>query len=673
MNILQLLRERFAQALQNLGVEDPQRWAEHVVVAREERFGHYQANLAMPLARVLKRPPRQIAQQIVEHLPVQDICHQVEVAGPGFINLRLAVEFLQRQLLTLKNDPRLGVPQTAHPRTIVIDYSAPNVAKPMHVGHIRSTVLGDCLYRVLKFLGHRVIGDNHIGDWGTQFGMILFGYKHLRDPQRWEQAPVEELARLYRLVNQLITYHQKRQQLPQLEKQLVLAQEQLQQLQNQPEPASGPEAKKHRRHLRRLQAQVQELQAQVQQLQETLAQVENDPQLASLAQRWPNLEQLVLQETAKLHAGDEENRRLWEQFMPPCLEVLQRIYRRLGVQFDVTLGESFYHDRLPGVVQELLELGIAQESQGAVCVFLPDQQAPFVIRKSDGAFLYSTTDLATIQYRMERWAPDAILYVVDHRQSLHFQQLFATARLWAKRLQQLGRRSPLTKLLQTELTHVSFGTILGPDGKPFRTRAGDTVGLESLLEEAVEHALRIVSQNDEAKPHGPELSPEQRRRVAEAVGIGAIKYADLSHHRTSDYVFSYEKMMSTTGNTATYMQYAYARIRSILRRGQVDVQALRESPQEPMLEHPLEQQLAWTLLRFPEALEEVVQDYRPNLLTNYLFEDLATCFTAFYETCPVLQAPEGPTRYTRLVLCDLTAQVIRKGLELLGIEVVEQM
>ncbi len=673
MNLLEELRGRFASALQALGVE-PTPWLEHVVAAKDPRFGHYQANMAMPLAKQLGRLPREIAAQLLEHLQLDDLCHRPEVAGPGFINLRLHDQFLARQLEQLKTDPRLGVPLASRGRTVVIDYSAPNVAKPMHVGHIRSTVIGDCLYRVHKFLGHRVVGDNHIGDWGTQFGMILYGYKHFLDADHYRQNPVEELARLYRLVNRLVGYWEKRRQLPSLREKLDQLQQELARCRQQAEAASeAKEQKKLQRQCRRLQAQVEEHQAQLAAVEQEIQAVESDPQLASLARQHPQIGQKVLEETAKLHAGDEENRRLWQEFMPPCLEALERIYRRLGVQFDETLGESFYHDRLPGVVEQLLALGVAQESQGAVCVFLPEESAPLVVRKSDGAFLYATTDLATLQYRMERWNPDAVLYVVDHRQSLHFRQLFATARLWAQRVKEREPQNPLVKLLECELAHVSFGTILGPDGKPFRTRAGDTVGLESLLDEAVRHALRIVTENDQAKPTGPELSPEQRRQVAEAVGIGAIKYADLSHHRTSDYVFSFEKMMSTTGNTATYMQYAYARIRSILRRGGIDAEQLRRGQDPVLLTTDEERRLGLALLRFPEAVAEVLVDYRPNLLTNYLFEELATHFTAFYERCPVLKAPEEPLRRSRLVLCDLTARVIQKGLELLGIQTVEQM
>ncbi len=477
--------------------------------AQDARFGDYQANFAMALGKQLNKRPQELAVEVVARLDVADLCQPPEVAGPGFINLRLKDEWLVQQLTAAVNDPRLGVEPAAAPRTYVIDFSAPNVAKPMHVGHIRSTVIGDALCRTLRFLGHQVISDNHIGDWGTQFGMIIYGYKHFLEADAYQQWPVQELARLYRLVRQL---------------------------------------------------------------------VDEDPQIGRDAQA----------ETAKLHAGDTENCRLWQEFMPYCLEDIQRIYRRLDVHFDHALGESYYHDMLPGVVEELRRRGIAQESQGAVCVFLEGQPAPMIVQKQDGAYLYATTDLATIRYRMQQWRPDAILYVVDHRQGMHFEQLFGVARL-------LGYD-------KVELQHVSFGTVLGNDGRPFKTRAGDTVGLEGLLDEAILRAARIVAENDEAKPDGAELSPEQRACVAETVGIGALKYADLSQNRTSDYKFDYEKMLAMNGNTATYMQYAYARVRNIFAKGNIDVQQLRASGAAIALGTPAERALAIELLRFGDAL-----------------------------------------------------------------------
>ncbi len=344
--------------------------------------------------------------------------------------------------------------------------------------------------------------------------------------------------------------------------------------------------------------------------------------------------------------------------MPHCLDEIERMYRRLGVRFDYAYGESFYHGRCAPLVEELLRSGIAQESEGAVCIFSEGRDVPMIVRKQDGAFLYATTDLATLRYRMETWRPNAILYVVDHRQSLHFGQLFAAAR-------RMGYSG-------VEIQHVSFGTVLGEDGRPFKTRSGETVGLEELLDEAVRRARQIVETGDDAKPDGPELTPDQRARVAETVGIGALKYADLSQNRTSDYVFSYDKMLAMNGNTATYMQYAYARVRSIFAKGNVDVEALRASGAPILLGTPAERALGLELLRFGEALDLVVEDYRPNQLTSYLF-DLANCYSTFFEKCPVLRAETAELRQSRLLLCDLTARTIRQGLELLGIDVVDKM
>ena len=600
MSILTILKERFRAALAGL-VDDPTELLEQIRRSQDPKFGDYQANMAMSLGKQLCRPHREVAAEIIGRLDLADLCEKPEIAGPGFINLRLKSNWLVERLTTALSDGRLGVPTAEHPRSFVVDYSAPNVAKPMHVGHIRSTVIGDALCRVLRFLGHKATSDNHIGDWGTQFGMILYGYKHFLDKDAYQKNPVEELARQYRLVRRLMDYQTPKEQ-----------------------PLAG----------------------------------EEDAELARLSAECPEIGAAVLAETAKLHAGDAENRRLWQEFLPFCEDEINRMYRRLGVTFDHALGESFYEDRLASVVDELLERGIARVSDGAVCIFLEGQKTPMLVRKKDGAFLYGTTDLATIRYRMEEWHPDAILYVVDHRQSLHFQQLFAAARL-------LGYKD-------IELQHVSFGTVLGDDGRPFKTRSGDTVGLESLLDEAVRRASEIVAANDDAKPNGPELSADERLRVAESVGIAALKYADLSQNRTSDYVFSYDKMLAMNGNTATYMQYAYARVRSIFARGGVDADALRASGAAVTLDAPAERALALELLRFAEALDMTVADYRPNQLTAYLY-DLANRYSTFFEQCHVLRAENDALRQSRLLLCDLTARTIQKGLELLGINVVERM
>jgi arginyl-tRNA synthetase len=664
MNVLALIRQRFVGALAplaesaGLSAAETADLIDMVRPSQDPKFGDYQANCAMPLGKKLGRPPLEIAQQLIGHLHWDDLGPSPEIAGPGFINLRLNTDWLTQQVTAAVHDERLGVAKVGRPRTFVVDYSAPNVAKPMHVGHIRSTVIGDSLYRTLKFAGHRVIGDNHIGDWGTQFGMIIYGFRHFRDDDAYRANPVEELGRLYRLVNRLVDYHEGRSKLAGLLEQVLRDQAALERHAAQAIAGDPKAEKKAQKDLKRLEREVEESRQELESLQEKQASIENDPHLSRLAAEHPDIAQAVLAETAKLHAGDEENLRLWQEFMPPCMEAIEQVYRRLGVKFDFTLGESFYHDRLAAVVGDMLKRGIARESEGAICIFFDDVAVPMIVRKRDGAYLYATTDLATIQYRMESWSPDAVLYVVDHRQSDHFRQLFAAARKWG--------------FDNIEFQHISFGTVLSKDGRPYKTRSGDTVGLMGLLDDAVAHAYQVVCEIDEQKPQGRELSDEDRRRVAEVVGLSAIKYADLSQNRTSDYEFSFEKMVALKGNTATYMQYAYARVLSIFRRGEVDIDAVRAQHPAIALDQPAERALGLELLRFSEAIEFTLADYRPNQLTSYLF-DLANRFSTFFEECPVLKADTPELRDSRLLLCDLTARTIRQGLELLGIDVVGKM
>jgi len=671
MSILPTLRERFRRALgdlpydlqaDGLQADDPQAAGRQMdelldLIRRsgDPKFGDYQANFAMPLGKRLRRAPRELAAEILQRLDVGDFCDRPEIAGPGFINLRIKDDWLIQRLAAAGEDARLGVPKTDAPRTFVIDYSAPNVAKPMHVGHIRSTVIGDSLCRTLRFLGHSVISDNHIGDWGTQFGMIIYGYRHFVDETAYRERPVEELARLYRLVRQLVDYHEGKAKLPDTADEV--AQQEAVLRQRKSEAGENPD-KKTRKVLRKLQNDLDQARAEEENLKSRLAAVESDPVLSKLAAEHSGIGPAVLAETARLHAGDDENLRLWREFLPACREEIDGVYRRLKVAFDHTLGESYYIDRLGPLVDELIERRIATESDGAICIFLEGQEVPMIVRKQDGAFLYATTDLATISYRMETFHPDAILYVVDHRQGMHFAHLFTAAAL-------MGYDA-------VELQHVSFGTVLGADGRPFKTRSGDTVGLESLLDEAVRRAGEIVAAGDDAKPDGPELSARQRRNVAENVGVAALKYADLSHNRTSDYVFSFDKMLAMNGNTATYMQYAYARVRSIFRKANAAPEALWTAGAEISLDEPAERALALEILRFSEALELTTTDYRPSQLTSYLFE-LSNRYSTFFDQCHVLRAENDQLRQSRLRLCDLTARTIRKGLELLGIDVVEQM
>jgi len=655
VSILPELESRFRTALSTLDV-DPEPLLGMIRRSQEPKFGDYQANFAMPLGKRLGKPPRDVAAEIIAGLDVQGFCDEPEVAGPGFINLRVRDDWVIDRLNQAVGDERLGVPAAEEVKTYVVDFSAPNVAKPMHVGHIRSTSIGDALARTLRFAGHHVVTDNHIGDWGTQFGMIIYGYRHFCDAAAYQSDPVAELARLYRLVRQLMDYHDGKAKLDPLAAKLTETEERLE------ETLASTEGqkldKKAKKQLNKLRKDAEESREALRSLREKIAAIDETPELARLAAEHPGISQAVLTETAKLHADDEENLQLWKEFLPPCLKVLDETYERLEVTFDHSLGESFYHDRLAPIVDEAIAAGVARESDGAICVFFDDHEVPMIIRKKDGAFLYATTDLATLRYRMEQWKPDAVLYVVDFRQSMHFEHLFSAAR-------QLGCG-------ETELKHVSFGTVLGEDGKPFKTRAGDAVGLESLLDEAVARAGKVVAENDDAKPKGPELSPEQRTQIAETVGIAALKYADLSQNRESDYVFSYDKMLAMNGNTATYMQYAYARVRSIFARGEVDVDALRAAKPTIYLDTPAERALALELLRFGEAIDLCLKDYRPNQLTSYLFE-LANCYSTFFENCHVLKAETEELRHSRLILCDLTARTIQKGLELLGIDVVEKM
>jgi arginyl-tRNA synthetase len=658
MNILHTLRQRFVPALAAL-VADPAPLLEMIRPAQDPKFGDYQANFSMSLGKQLGQPPREVAQQVAAQVSLDDICEQVEVAGPGFINLRLKDSWLAEQFATAMNDDRLGVAPVAEPQTYIVDYSSPNVAKPMHVGHIRSTVIGDALYRTLKFAGHNVISDNHLGDWGTQFGMIIYGYKHFVDREAYASAPLVELLRLYRLVNQLIGYREGLRALPEREQKLaaqVAAQAEL-----QAQAAAATDKKQQDKLRKQAEKQQKSLAAEQESLDELrhkLAQVDHDPQLAALADTHAEIASAVLQETAKLHSGDAENLRLWHEFLPACRQDIQKIYDRLGVRFDHELGESFYHDQLAAVVQDLEAQGLARKSDGATCVFLDGFEAPMIIRKKDGAFLYSTTDLATIKYRAERWHPDVVLYVVDFRQGDHFEKLFAAAKLWGYE--------------QLDLRHIGFGTILGEDGKPIKTRSGETISLEGLLDEAVAQASKVVAEIDDAQPGGGQLSADERQAVAEVVGIGGLKYIDLSQNRESDYKFSYDKMLAKTGNTATYMQYSYARVRSIFRRGNTTPEEVRRLQSDVSLAQPAERALALEILRFSEALDEVLVDFRPNLLTNYLFE-LAKKFSTFFEQCAVLKAETPALQQSRLLLADTAARTIQTGLALLGIQTVEKM
>jgi len=544
----------------------------------DERFGDCQATALMGLAKARRMNPRQLASDVLKHLRVEEWCLPPEVAGPGFVNFRLRPASLTEALREEAAAGGLFYRTAEEARTVVIDFSSPNVAKPMHVGHIRSTILGDCLARVYRVLGHRAVTDNHIGDWGTQFGKLLVGWKRELDATALADRPLEEMERLYKRVN---------------------------------------------------------------------GACETDSAVLETARA----------ELLRLQQGDADNLAIWHRMIDASRAKFDQIYGRLRVRFDHTYGESYYNSHLDGVVEALRGRGIIRESDGALVAFFEGQgdlQAhPAIVQKSDGASNYATTDLATLQYRWETWKPDDIVYVTDGRQQLHFRQLFAIFRAWHPEV-------------QTRLHHVWFGSILGEDGKPFRTRSGDTVRLEDLLDEAEERAYRVVSAKS------PDLGEGTRREIARVVGIGAVKYADLLPSRQSDYVFSWDKMLALSGNTAPYLQYAYTRIRSIFRRGGIqDTASIVAAGGEAILTEPEEIALAKHLLTFGLVLEVVAEEQRPNLLCNYLY-DLAGRFARFFEQCPVLKAA-SEVRSLRLILCEMTARVLCQGLNLLGIETSDRM
>ena len=661
MNILAELKHHFRPVLREFVDHNDkvETLLELVRPAQNAQFGDYQANFPMPLGKQLGRPPREVATEISDQYQGHDLCHAPEVAGPGFINLRIRDDWLTDQLERARHDERLTVGKATDPKTYVVDFSSPNVAKPLHVGHIRSTVIGDALSRTLRFLGHHVISDNHLGDWGTQFGMIIYGYRHFADAKAYETEPLNELGRLYRFVRKLMDYHGGKVAIPQRELAIAEQRAALAKAESATLHEDAKAEKKRQKTLKKLRVDLAAAEKSLADLQENQTAIESDQAVALILSEHADINKAVLEETVKLHQGDEANQQLWAEFVPKCRDGIEEIYQRLDVRFDVELGESFYHGRLAEVVENLKEKGIAQESEGAMCVFLDGYEAPFLIQKRDGAFLYATSDLATILHRVETWNPDAILYVVGSPQSEHFDKLFLTVDQWG-----YG---------EIELNHVKFGSVLNEEGKMYKTRSGTTVGLEGLLNDAEAKALEVVTANDDAKPNGPELDEAARKHVATVVGIAALKYADLSQNRESDYVFSYDKMLALQGNTAAYMQYSYARCHGIFSRAGVTADEIRNSTTAKItIEAAAERSLALQLLRFEEALQDVIADYRPNLLTEYLFK-LAKSFSSFFDQCPVVKAESDELRESRLLLCDLTARTLKTGLSLLGISVVEKM
>jgi arginyl-tRNA synthetase len=661
MHLSHLLVQRFRESLATL-TSDVDNYAAMIRGTSDPKHGDYQSNAAMPLAKstVGNSNPRAVAQQLVQSLKIDDLCETPEIAGPGFINLRFKDEFLLNSMKAMLGDQRLGVTKAKVTKPIIIDFSSPNVAKPMHVGHIRSTVIGDSLSRVLRFMGYPVITDNHLGDWGTQFGIIIYGYKHFGNPEVVDANPVPELAKLYRLTQSLIEYHAACKQLETIDHAIAQADSEVLRLTQQMAGADAKDAKKIEKTLASAQKRVENLRDEKESLEEKRKVIESNPTTYKYALAHPHVADAVLQETAKLHEGDVENKKLWEKFLPHCQDEINRVYDRLQVQFDHTLGESFYHPMLAGVVHSLESAGLAKPSDGAMCVFLDGFDAPMIVRKKDGAYLYATTDLATLQYRRDEFDPSEILYVVDTRQGEHFEKLFALA-------DHLG-------LSQVKLVHVNFGTVLGSDGRPMKTRSGSLIGLESLLDDAVQRAREVVCDPERLTRFDPPMDETEQEAVSETVGIGAIKFADLSHYRTSDYKFDLEKMVALEGSTATYVQYQYARTQSILANAELaesDVQALVASTGLAWRE-PQERALALRLLQFEDALQATYQDYAPNQLAEYLIE-AARAYARFNDQCHVLSESDPAVKATRLMLVTLAGRTLQTGLGLLGIGVAGRM
>jgi arginyl-tRNA synthetase len=634
----------------------------------DPRFGDYQVNGVMALAKKIKTNPRQLAEKIVEKLNLDDICETPQVAGPGFINLRLKPDFIAKNLLEINTDKdRLGIEKTDKQQNVVVDFSCPNIAKQMHVGHLRSTIIGDCICRLLEFEGHKVIRQNHIGDWGTQFGMVILGLWHLcmskeihkklyfHDELEKLKICQNEKDKLRDICQRIRDRHEKdwrEDSLNELGDGEKIFKPFLERLENRNKNEIWPEILKVYQYVIFLEDCVVGMGLKIPTRQIGIIPYENlSRHVTAMLQKYKE----------DIRNKVEEN--AWKYVCKLTMEEAYKLYDFLKVNLNEkhTKGESAYNDDLPRVVEELKDKGLAVESEGAVCVFPPGfktkdgEPLPFIIQKSDGAYLYATTDLAALRYRVQELKADKIIYVTDARQKQHFEMLFAVA-------QKAGW------IREGQAFHVMFGSVLGEDGKPLKTREGENVKLKELLDEAVERAKKIVEEKSD-------LTDKQKQKIANAVGIGAVKYADFSNNRTSDYVFSFDKMLAMEGNTAPYMQYAYARIKSIERKAvskDVDIDSELAGIRSLNLDEPSELDLAKHLIRYGQAIESAATDYRPNYLTSYLYE-LAQKFSVFYTNCPVLDAASDK-RPTRLLLCDLTAKTIKHGLkELLGIEVVTQM
>ncbi|MEX0494293.1 arginine--tRNA ligase [Raoultella terrigena] len=577
MNIQALLSEKVSHALIAAGA--PADCEPQVRQSAKIQFGDYQANGVMAVAKKLGMAPRQLAEQVLSHLDLNGIANKVEIAGPGFINIFLDPAFLAANISQALSAERLGVAQP-QAQTIVVDYSAPNVAKEMHVGHLRSTIIGDAAVRTLEFLGHKVIRANHVGDWGTQFGMLIAWLEKQQQENAGEMA-LADLEGFYR------------------------------------------EAKKH---------------------------YDEDEAFAERARSY----------VVKLQGGDEYFRQMWRQLVDITMSQNQITYDRLNVTLtrDDVMGESLYNPMLPGIVADLKAQGLAVESEGATVVFLDEyknkdgEPMGVIIQKKDGGYLYTTTDIACAKYRYETLHADRVLYYIDSRQHQHLMQAWTIVR----KAGYVPGSVPLE--------HHMFGMMLGKDGKPFKTRAGGTVKLADLLDEALERARRLVAEKN------PDMPADELEKLANAVGIGAVKYADLSKNRTTDYIFDWDNMLAFEGNTAPYMQYAYTRVLSVFRKAEIDESALAAAP--VIITEDREAQLAARLLQFEETLTVVAREGTPHVMCAYLY-DLAGLFSGFYEHCPILSAESEETRNSRLKLAQLTAKTLKTGLDTLGIETVERM
>ncbi|HAU9378197.1 TPA: arginine--tRNA ligase [Escherichia coli] len=577
MNIQALLSEKVRQAMIAAGA--PADCEPQVRQSAKVQFGDYQANGMMAVAKKLGMAPRQLAEQVLTHLDLNGIASKVEIAGPGFINIFLDPAFLADHVQQALASDRLGV-ATPEKQTIVVDYSAPNVAKEMHVGHLRSTIIGDAAVRTLEFLGHKVIRANHVGDWGTQFGMLIAWL----EKQQQENAGEMELADLEGFYR---------------------------------------DAKKH---------------------------YDEDEEFAERARNY----------VVKLQSGDEYFREMWRKLVDITMTQNQITYDRLNVTLtrDDVMGESLYNPMLPGIVADLKAKGLAVESEGATVVFLDEfknkegEPMGVIIQKKDGGYLYTTTDIACAKYRYETLHADRVLYYIDSRQHQHLMLAWAIVR----KAGYVPESVPLE--------HHMFGMMLGKDGKPFKTRAGGTVKLADLLDEALERARRLVAEKN------PDMPADELEKLANAVGIGAVKYADLSKNRTTDYIFDWDNMLAFEGNTAPYMQYAYTRVLSVFRKAEIDEEQLAAAP--VIIREDREAQLAARLLQFEETLTVVAREGTPHVMCAYLY-DLAGLFSGFYEHCPILSAENEEVRNSRLKLAQLTAKTLKLGLDTLGIETVERM